>query len=263
MDMKIVDVEPILLSAHVSEESLWNNKRDEGLILVYTDEGITGLGEGEFYWWKDRLPRFLEKEVKPVLIGEDPLNIGKVFNRMLRATSQTQETDRIRGSTLSAIDIALWDILGKVTRKPIWQLLGGRYHQKIKAYATMGLPNSEEIEAVIKRGFKGIKISVGRPQYDLETDIERVKEAREIIGGNVELMIDGHDKYSPKQAFKTAPEFVKCNLTWWEMPMYFGGDYDLLRKLKQEYDVKIASGEGRFTVNAYETDFREQVLDAD
>ena len=131
--MKITDIKTYLVDANVPQTAGWRS-RNWLFIKVFTDEGIYGVGEGSGW------PRVVETAVKdltPILIGENPFEIEKLWQKMFIAMMGHGMTGIVGGGALTAIDMALWDVAGKAANQPIYNLLGGRYHEKLRAYAYM------------------------------------------------------------------------------------------------------------------------------
>ena len=152
---------------------------------------------------------------------------------------------------ISGIDIALWDIMGKKSRKPIYKLLGGS-KKKIKAYITGGyysekkdLERLKEEEAYyVKMGFKGIKVKIGAKS--MEEDLERLKAVREVVGDDVRIAVDANNVYTFEEALMMGKELEKLGIWFFEEPIQT--DYlDLSAKLASALEVPIAGYETAYT----------------
>src|SRR6478672_9713180 len=201
--MKITEVKTIRLRATIPTEgqvfsrSGVRNSRSTTLVKVETDEEIFGIGScsgnGEL------LEVIVAKVLKPLLVGMDPTQIDEIWDQAyVRGGHKEFGTRGVGVVALSGIDIALWDILGKVRGVPLYQLLGGKVRDKVPVYATALYP--EEPSQVARRarrfadqGFHGVKIKVG---FDLDQDIRIVRAVRRELGKNFIVMTDANQGYS-------------------------------------------------------------------
>ena len=256
--MKITDVKLISLSAPLKESEQWRFhgglvvQMNCNLVIVSTDDGITGVGEiGEMdrYAVKEVVEKVLKKEV----LNEDPFNVEKLWDKMYRRIMYSSKTNGV--VAISGIETALWDIIGKATNRPVYDLLGGRYHQKIRVYASAGLWKredrnlksteglAEELSRYVDEGFTAVKIRVGR---DPEKDLERVKIAREAIGDEIDLLIDAQCKYNVPLAIKMGRRFERYEPFWLEEPLP-PDDIEGYQTVTQALSIPIAAGENAFT----------------
>jgi len=218
------------------------------LIAVHTDEGVTGWGS---VFTNDALVQAALGVLEPLYLGENPLEPERVSEKLHTNTFWLG-----RGGTLthaiSGIDIALWDILGQTTGQPVGRLLGGRYRERVRPYASllMRAPAllAEHLHQVKALGFKAFKIGWGPfGRESQKTDEEIVKAAREAVGSESLLMVDagGSDAYwaqGYKWALRTADMLHAYDVRWFEEPLAPDNlrDYVLLRENSR---VPIAGGE--------------------
>ena len=258
MIMKIIDVKAIRLRATIPTEgqvfsrSGVRNFRSATLVQIETDEGITGLGScsgnGEL------IEVIVGKVLKPLLIGMDPTEIDEIWDKAyVRGGHKEFGTRGIGVVALSGIDIALWDILGKVRGVPIYQLLGGRWRDRVPVYATALYP--EEPSKVAKRargfaeqGFHGVKIKVG---FDLDQDIGIVRAVRQELGKDFTVMTDANQGYCVDVGLKAAEAFSQYGVFWLEEPL-FVDDIEGHAQLREKGRVPIAVGENLNTYYAFE-----------
>jgi D-galactarolactone cycloisomerase len=192
------------------------------LVEVITDEGVVGLGS---VYTSAKLVEGALGVLRPLLIGENAIEPVRVSEKLHQNTFWQGRGGAVTHA-ISGIDIALWDIFGKVTQQPISRLLGGRYRDKIKPYGSLIMTQPEKmadrLNPAIERGFKAIKMGwgpFGRESRQIDEAI--VKAAREAVGPDVELMVDagGSDAYWPhgyKWALETAKMLVNYDVTWFE-----------------------------------------------
>lgn len=256
--MIITDVKTIRLRAEVPAEgqvfsrSGVRNSRSATLVQVETDEGISGIGScsgnGEL------IEVIVAKTLKPLLMGMDPTAIDEVWDKAyFRGGHKEFGTRGIGVVALSGIDVALWDILGKVRGVPLYQLLGGKCRDKVPVYATALYP--EEPSKVAKRargfaeqGFHGVKIKVG---FDLDQDIRIVRAVRQELGKDFIVMTDANQGYTLDVALKAAAAFADCGAYWLEEPL-FVEDIEGHAILRERGKTPIAVGENLHMSYAFE-----------
>ena len=224
--MKIKDIRLIPLVGATPDggwqEGDGENDNLHTLVEVITNEGVVGLGS---IFTSAKLSEGALGVLHPMLIGESAIEPVRVCEKLHQATFWQGRGGSIT-HFISGIDIALWDIFGKVTKQPISRLLGGRYRDKIKPYGSLIMqePNifPARLEAAVERGFQAIKIGwgpFGRVSNKMDEAI--VKTARETVGPDVELMVDagGSDRYWPhgyKWALETAKMLKQYDVVWFE-----------------------------------------------
>lgn len=151
---------------------------------------------------------------------------------------------------ISAIDIALWDLRGKLRREPLWKMAGG-YGTTTRAYCggidlNFPLPKLlDSIEGYLDRGFNAVKIKVGKP--DLSEDVARIAAVRKLIGSDASLMVDANYSLTVEQSIEAANAFKPYNLVWFEEPTN-PDDYDGYRRIAEETGMPLAMGENLHTI---------------
>jgi len=192
------------------------------LVEIVTDQGVTGLGSA---YTSARLVEGALGILRPMLVGESAIEPVRVCERLHQSTFWQGRGGAVTHA-ISGIDIALWDIFGKVTGQPISRLLGGRYRERIKPYGSLLMTGPEELpprlEAAVRRGFRAIKMGwgpFGRVSRQLDEAI--VRTARATVGPDVELMVDagGSDRFWPhgyKWALETAKMLRDYDVSWFE-----------------------------------------------
>jgi L-alanine-DL-glutamate epimerase-like enolase superfamily enzyme len=250
--MKIVEIRSAGLR-HGTPEGGWANEiRPEDcvhtLIAVTTDEGITGWGSS---FTNDELVRGALHLLEPLYLGENPLEPERVSEKLHANTFWMGRGGSVT-HTISGIDIAMWDILGKVTRQPVGRLLGGRYRERVQPYASLLMREPQELAAqlseILSQGFRAFKIGWGPfGRHSFARDEEIVRAAREAVGSQSLLMVDAgaSDAFWPqdyKWAARTARMLADYDVHWFEEPLAPDNlhDYVLLRNSSP---VPIAGGE--------------------
>ena len=206
------------------------------LIKIKTDEGITGIGEA--YHGAGVHQIAVDERLTRPLIGQDPRNVDKLFRDMMSAMSASGFYQGAVMSAISGIESALWDITGQAAGVPIWQLLGGKFRDKIRIYNDCHAGETETPEAyaakareVEARGFTAIKFDIDplpsrRDRYnrcisndDIAHYVEVVTAIRESLDSNTDLAIDAHWFYAPVDILKIAHAFEDLDLLWLEDPI--------------------------------------------
>jgi len=212
---------------------------------VLTDEGITGVS---ITYGGSIAKVLIEDMLKPVVVGEDPLNSERIWEKMYWASLQYGR----RGAAMlaiSTVDIAVWDLKGKILNLPVHRLLGG-HRDSVPSYVTsVGLHYTDnelvkEVTNYVKSGFKMIKIKLGRK--DPNEDLERVKLVRETIGSNIDLALDVNNGWSLHTAMRMAKKLEEYDIYWLEEPI-LADEIENLAKLARETSIPIAVGENHYT----------------
>jgi D-galactarolactone cycloisomerase len=250
--MKITEIKSAGLRGQTPEGGWANELRPQDcvhtLIAVYTDEGITGWGS---VFTNDVLVQGALGVLEPLFVGENPLEPERVAEKLHANTFWMGRGGSIT-HTISGIDIALWDILGKVTGQSVGRLLGGRYRDRVLPYASILMqqpePLADHLRSIRAQGFRAFKIGwgpFGRRSNALDEQI--VKAARDAVGPDSRLMVDpgGSDAFWPgdyKWAIRTAQMLAAYDVYWFEEPLPPDNldDYVLLRR---HSPLPIAGGE--------------------
>lgn len=218
------------------------------LIAVHTDEGVTGWGS---VFTSDHLVRAALKVLEPLYLGECAVEPERVSEKLHQHTFWLGRGGSIT-HTISGIDIALWDILGKVTGQPVGRLLGGRYRERVRPYASLLMESPEPLRdhllAIKAQGFRAFKMGwgpFGRVSDALDEAI--VRTARDAVGADSQLMVDagGSDAFwsnGYKWALRASEMLAEYDVYWFEeaLPPDAMQDY---AKLREHARVPIAGGE--------------------
>lgn len=212
------------------------------VILIKTDEGITGVGEA-FRFAPKTMAAFVEEILSPMLVGQDPARIELLWDKMYRTTFRYGRMGLVMHA-ISGVEVALWDIAGKVAGKRVCDLLGGACRDGLMAYASMHPYDTPETTAAaavsyLDIGFKALKLH--------QKDIASVIAVREAIGPNVRLMLDASGAWSQPDAMRNVEALSDCNLYWIEEPLKDMDDLDGLRRLRAHSSTRIAAGENEYT----------------
>lgn len=225
-------------------------------VKVYTDEGIDGVGEATLEYKEKALIGAVE-HIKEYLVGKDPRNIEDHWHKIYR--DAYWRGGAVLMSALSAVECALWDILGKSLGVPVYQLLGGRANDKVRIYVNgwfSGAREPEEFAAkakeAVKRGVTAMKWDPFGKSYlqisnaDLDKALRCVGAVREAVGNRVDLLIEGHGRFDIPNAVKIARELEQFNPMLFEEPVP-PDNLDALKQVKDKSPVAISAGERLYT----------------
>ena len=250
--MKIADIRILPLIGEASDE-MWTSRfsREENLhtlVEVITDEGVTGLGS---VFTSGKLVDGAMDLLRPLLIGASALDPAAV-TEVLHQNTFWQGRGGSITHAISGIDIALWDLFGKVTGQPVSRLLGGRHRESIKPYGSMLMvepgPMRDRLQEGLARGFQAFKIGWGPfGRVDARTDEAIVAAARDAVGPDVEIMVDagGSDAFWPhgyKWAITAARMLANYDVRWFEEALR-PDDLEGYVRLTEHSPVPIAAGE--------------------
>jgi len=245
--MKITAIQAIVLAIPIkpmTPPSAWSGAtRKQIVVRVSTDEGATGTGEAFAYGAPLAVASVIEESLAPLLIGQDPRRIEACVDLLHRGT-MIYGRRGLAMFAISGVEIALWDLLGRLQDAPVYQLLGGATRSRLPAYASlMRYGSPEDVAAAcrgfVARGFRMLKLH--------QTDVASVKAAREAVGPDVELMLDTNCPWDPAAAIAMARALAPYRLFWLEEPVWPPEDYDGLARVAAATDTPIALGENEST----------------
>ena len=227
--------------------------RDWLFLKVYTDEGISGLGEAGLAVY-ERSVSDLIHDLEVYLVGKDPRQIELHWNTIYRDSYWQPSATLL--SALGGIEMALWDILGKSLNVPVYILLGGACHSRIKVYNNDWYLSARSLEDYAKlaqqavaQGFRHLKWDPFWG-YDIFIDGDQMRRAkecvrivREAVGDEVELLIEMHGRFSPDTAIRMARELEEYNPYWIEEPIPPNCTVDALAKVSASTRIPVAAGE--------------------
>jgi L-alanine-DL-glutamate epimerase-like enolase superfamily enzyme len=278
--MKITAVKAILLSHPVPKERQHRNdygmvvKHDNVIVVVETDEGVTGIGAA--HGGPEAIQAMVEHELQPALVGEDPSNIERLWEKMYSGSRLHPSLERgyshpsARGRAgerlcaIAGVDIALWDIWGKTLNQPIYKLLGAA-RSDIRAYASGGWAPGEqageEMAGYAAKGFSAVKMRAeGRDGFSIEKSIRRIAAARRAIGPDVELMVDAHGSLDVATSIRLAKRMEELDVAWFEEPVS-PDNHAGLAEVRRATTVPMATGERESTRFAFLSLLEKRAVD--
>jgi len=261
-------------------------------LKIITDQGIYGLGDATLNGMEKSVVTYLENYCIPSLIGRDPGNIEDIWHYFYRGVYWRRGA--VSMTAVSAIDMALWDIKGKILNTPLYNLIGGRSRDKILVYCHANGRNIEETlengATEIKKGFKAIRLQSGIPGIEHTYGVVKdnkpyepankglpqeehwdaskyltfipslFEKARDVFGNDIHLLHDVHHRCTPVEAARLAKELDPYHLFWLEDPVS-GELQEGLRLIRQHSTTPIAIGEVFNSIYDYSTLFTEQLID--
>jgi L-rhamnonate dehydratase len=250
--VKITEIEALVLRAGEIDISRADGTQDAFLVLVHTDEGLVGYGEGDTSPYVAReivttpSSHAIARGLRDVLIGQDPLRVRPLWDEMFLA-SYHYGRDGAALHAMSALDMALWDLLGKASGLSVTQLLGGEESREIEIYASEVMPETPDevatlAQRVVDEGFRALKLGWGPLGRDVGRDVELASAARAVLGPDRKLMIDGGMNYSLRSAREFCRRTESLNLFWFEEP-FEADDLRSYSLLTSSVDLRIACGE--------------------
>jgi len=246
------------LGAMTGTKGLWNRLergetvrqggyRQTLLVKITTDQGIVGWGESHAVMTPRAVATIISDLFKPVVMGEDARRIEAIWEKMY-------STQRLRGygtgyftRAMAGIDIALWDIVGKASGLPVYQLLGGKFRDRIPTYQGVGGGAPEEVAENVRKlleiGYTVQKMSLAKGRGEQIRDVNRVVAAAEVLKGHGEILVDSLGGYTLAEASRVGRILdAQGNVGWWE-DVLMPEDFEGMAILASEMDMPICAGE--------------------
>lgn len=223
---------------------------------VFTDSGLVGIGNAALA--PQVTKQVIDSSLAPLLLGQDPWDIEFLWQHMYRKTMAFGRKG-IGMVAISALDIALWDLLGKSARQPVYRLLGGKTKQRIPVYASRLYSTPlDELAAEAKRyiddGYRAMKLRFGWGPADgaagMQRNVELVRAVRETVGAEIDIMADAYMGWTLDYAKRMLPLLEPFHLRWLEEPV-IPDDIHGYAELRQRTSIPIAGGEHEFTLYGF------------
>jgi L-alanine-DL-glutamate epimerase-like enolase superfamily enzyme len=253
-----------------SVEKKTASSQDVVLVRIQTDDGVEGIGEA------DSSPEVVKAIIdapfshniacglREILVGENPLEQERLWQKMYRRTMYFGRSS-VTISAMAAVDMALWDLKGRIFEQPIHRLLGGKHHDRIPAYASIlfGRDRAQTREIGrrwVEAGYKAVKFGWEPMGQSEKLDMELVQGAREGLGPDATLLIDAGCVWDRSTALRRAQKFAEFNIGWLEEPLR-QNDVEGYRWLRDRSPVPIAAGEGECGRESFRPLVDQQALD--
>ncbi len=236
------------------------------VVEIFTDDGLVGIGNAALA--PQVTKQAIDLYLKPLLIGQNPWDIEFLWQHMYRKTMAFGRKG-IGMVAISAVDIALWDLLGKSAKQPVYRLLGGKTKQRIPVYASRLYANQlSELAAESARykneGFKAMKLRFGWGPADgadgMQRNVELVRTVREAVGNDIDVMADAYMGWTLDYAKRMLPLLEPFHLRWLEEPV-IPDDIQGYAELKSYARIPIAGGEHEFTLYGFRDLLQARAVD--
>ncbi|WP_074955232.1 mandelate racemase/muconate lactonizing enzyme family protein [Alicyclobacillus macrosporangiidus] len=261
--MKITDVKVYPIQSELEQPFAfsqgWVTHRGATIVQVLTDEGLVGWGEALCMGLQSPViaAATVRSTLGPLVIGEDPTNVEVLWHRMYNHVRDYGPKGAVVGA-ISAIDIALWDITAQSLGVPVYKLLGGKFRDRVQAYATgfyrvdIGSKSEHarlvaEAERHRANGFQAMKVKVG---FGVQDDITLMRSIRQAVGDEVTLMMDGNHAYGVIDAVRLGLGVEDLSIRWFEEPVA-PEHVDGYREVRAKLNIPIAGGEAEYTVYGF------------
>lgn len=251
--MKITDVRAHAYRADY-ERPISNGKYTYGateiiVCQVDTDEGLSGYGWSRGTCNTSNLIVNTLENLRERVLGEDPFNVERIWEEMYLPKVYGRKGMEMHA--ISALDIALWDIIAKTARRPLRQMMGG-YRDRVQAYIAGGYyvqgkgldALRDEMLANVKKGADAVKMKIGG--LSIAEDLERIDAVRDALGSGVKILVDANNAYSRMDALKMGRELDRRDIYWFEEPLHVE-DYEGCAELCRKLNTPIAIGENEYT----------------
>ncbi len=236
------------------------------IVEVESDDGQVGIGNAALAPLVTK--QVIDEYLTPLLIGADPWDIEFLWQHMYRKTMAFGRKG-IGMAAISAVDIALWDLLGKAAKQPVYRLLGGRTKQRIPVYASRLYSTpldtlAAEASRYKAEGYKAMKLRFGWGPVDgatgMQKNIDLVRTVRETVGDGIDVMADAYMGWTLDYAKRMLPMLEPFNLRWLEEPV-IPDDLRGYAELKSYHSVPIAGGEHESTIYGFRELLEAHALD--
>lgn len=259
--MKVTDVKTFVVDCY---------RTNWVFVKVYTDEGISGVGEGTLEYKEKALAGAVE-HIKSYLIGKDPRQIEKHYHDIYR--DAYWRGGAVLTSALSAVETAMWDILGKSLGVPVYQLLGGKVREDCRIYVNGWFAGAKEpaefaekAKLAVNRGVTALKWDPFGKAYlrisnrELDRALECVSAVRAAVGKEIDLLIEGHGRFDVPTGIEIAKKLEEFSPMWFEEPVP-PDNLDALKAVRDKSPVAIAAGERLYTRYGYRELFKNRCCD--
>ena len=236
------------------------------IVEVFTDDGLVGIGNAALA--PQVTKQTIDLYLAPLLMGKNPWDVEFLWQQMYRKTMPFGRKG-IGMAAISAVDIALWDLMGKSAKQPVFRLLGGRTKARIPVYASrLYATELNELAAEAKRykndGYKAMKLRFGWGPTDgaagMQRNVELVRTVREAVGNEIDVMADAYMGWTLDYAKRMLPLLEGFQLRWLEEPV-IPDEIHGYAELKSYGRIPIAGGEHEFTLQAFRDLLRARAVD--
>jgi L-alanine-DL-glutamate epimerase-like enolase superfamily enzyme len=260
-DIRITNVEAIALRLPSVDATRTDSSRDSLIVRIQTNAGFVGYGEVDSSplavkaLIESPSSHTIAQGLRDLLIGRDPFPVEQLWHEMYEATLYIGRAGIVIHA-LAGIDLALWDLKGKILGEPVHRLLGGAYHSQLRAYASNMFQFTPEETAArareaVEAGFTAVKFGWEPFGVDPRTDEAQVRAIRNAVGEETSVAIDAGLAWDAKTAIQRARMLEQFNLMWLEEPLH-PDDLRGYRRLSESVEIPIAAGEEESTREGFQ-----------
>ncbi len=253
--MKITQIEAFQVAWSPDEKP----SQHSAFVRVHTDAGLSGLGEASPMLGGRASLGMIEHDIAPMLIGQDPLDHAVLLDRALHTLVKLGPEGALTGA-LAALDIALWDIKGKLTNLPIYKLIGGAWRSALPFYASIGGNGARDVDAVLrvveqrmKDRPAAVKIRFDNDRTTLDADIPgdiaKARAVRKLVGDGFPLAFDANNGYSVGGAIRVGRALEELGFWWFEEPVQHY-HVKAMGQVARALDITVSAGEQTYTLAA-------------
>ena len=265
--MKITGLKSYILAAPcgklISDSARRLDRIQLIVVEITTSSGIVGTGFTYALRGGEGIKAVIDTEIGKLVEGMDPMETEKIWNDLCVKTD-ARTHGGLSTNAIAAVDIALWDIIGKVRGEPLYRLLGGK-RNRIPIYDTDSgwlhySPKelAENAVKLVQQGFKGFKIKVGKKT--LEEDLERIRSVRDAVGDSLRLMVDANQAFGVEEAIRRGKAYEKYDVYWFEEPVV-GESVEDYSRVASALEMYVAAGEWIYHFDIFEKLIRGRAVD--
>ena len=225
-----------------NEPQDWRTSMAQILVVVESNTGQRGYGIGG---GGIAGVHVIDSVLRNVVSGQDPRDVEAIWQRMYAATHHFGRKG-LAIMALSGVDLAIWDLLGKIENRPVYDLLGGLRHERVPAYASLGPVAGD----AIAQGFRHVKLHLPAVKNDPQEIVDLVRAGREAVGPDIPLYLDAGAKWDSNIASQIVKQIEQYEIDWLEEPL-FADDLAGHRRLGELSSIPIAGGEHEYTMWGY------------
>jgi len=223
------------------------------IITLQTDEGVEGIGHVMTPGYgTSAIYSAIKDDLCPFLIGKNPFNVEYIWEQMGKITNFIGNKGVVTFG-ISAIDMCLWDIIGKACNQPLYKILGV-YSNSIPVYASGGWLSYSveelirEMSGYVEEGYNSLKMKIGNDNP--EEDFKRINAVRNVVGNKVKIMVDANQKWSVSEAIRIGKQLQELDVSWFEEPVS-AEDLEGQAKVTEKLDLSVAAGESAFNLQDF------------
>jgi L-alanine-DL-glutamate epimerase-like enolase superfamily enzyme len=252
--MKLTRVEPFHVGWNWGENA-W--KRRSAWVRIWTDSGLYGLGEASPMYDGCASLELIRNAMAQILLGAEPLDVAVLQQRLLHRAIKTGP-DGALAAALAAVDIALWDLKGKILQQPVYKLLGGAWRTALPFYASVGGHARRTVEETLRNleGWLALKPAAIKIRFDhdrtqrdasIPDDIAKARAVRKLVGDSFRLGFDANNGYSVQGAIRVGRVLEELGYEWFEEPVQHY-HMEALARVASALDIAVAAGEQEYTL---------------